>query len=104
MVENGERHSESFPDVTDDAILQVLNQNAFASVQELAKCISIPTTPGWRRLTRYLGFVVKHVHWVPYRFTDVQLQIPIDQSIKLVGLLESAQASDWQSFVTLDEF
>jgi hypothetical protein len=44
----------------------------------------------------YIGFVL--------RLTDAQWQIRIDQSNDLLRLLESAQANDWQSFMTLDEF
>jgi hypothetical protein len=37
------------------------------------------------------------------RLTNAQRQIRIDRSNELLRLLESAQANDWQSFVTLDE-
>jgi hypothetical protein len=50
-----------------------------------------------------LGFVVKHLHWVPHRLTDAQRQIRIDRSNELIRLLESTQANDWQNFMTLDE-
>jgi hypothetical protein len=36
--------------------------------------------------------------------TDAQWQIRIDWSNELPRLLESAQANEWQSFMTLDEF
>jgi hypothetical protein len=35
--------------------------------------------------------------------TEEQRQIPIDRPIELLRRLESAQANDWQSFMTLDE-
>jgi hypothetical protein len=65
-------------------------------------CISI--APVWRRLTRSLGFIVKHLHWVPHSLTEAQRQIRIDRSIELLRLLKSAQANEWQRFMTLDEF
>jgi hypothetical protein len=101
---NEEQHSHPPPDVVDNAILQALDQTLFMSVQELAKatCISIATV--WRRLTRSLGLVVKHLHWVPHSLTEAQGQIRIDRSIELLRLLESAQANEWQSFMTLNEF
>jgi hypothetical protein len=37
------------------------------------------------------------------RVTDAQREIRIDQSNELLRLLESAQADDWQNFMTLDE-
>jgi histone-lysine N-methyltransferase SETMAR len=64
-------------------------------------CISIATV--WRRLTRSLGFVVNHLHWVPNSLTETQWQIRIDRSIELFRRLESAQANEWQSFMTFDE-
>jgi hypothetical protein len=39
----------------------------------------------------------------PSRLTDVQRQIRTDRSIELLRLLESAQANNWQSFMTFDE-
>jgi histone-lysine N-methyltransferase SETMAR len=65
-------------------------------------CISIAMV--WRRLTRSLGFIVKHLHWAPHSLIEAQRQIRIDQSIELLRRLESAQANDWQRFMTLDEF
>jgi hypothetical protein len=35
--------------------------------------------------------------------TEAQWQIRIDRSIELLRRLESAQANEWQSFMTLDE-
>jgi histone-lysine N-methyltransferase SETMAR len=64
-------------------------------------CIS--TAIVWRRLTRYLGLVVKHLRWVPHSLTEAQWQIRIDWSIELLRRLESAHANEWQSFMTLDE-
>jgi hypothetical protein len=44
-------------------------------VRELAKAMCISITIVWRRLTRSLGFVVKHLHWVPHSLTEAQRQI-----------------------------
>jgi hypothetical protein len=73
------------------------------SVRELAKSTCIPSITVWRRLDESLGFVIKHLHWVPHRLTEAQRQIRIDRSIELLRLLESAQANDWQIFTALDE-
>jgi hypothetical protein len=53
-------------------------------------------------LTRSLGFVVKHLHWIPHGLTEAQWQIRIDWSIELLRRLEPAQANEWQSIMTLD--
>jgi hypothetical protein len=91
------------PGIIDNAILQALDQIQFTLVKELAKsmCISIATV--WRCLTKSLGFVVKHLHWIPHSLTEADWQMRIDRSIELHRRLESAQANEWQNFKTLDE-
>jgi hypothetical protein len=89
-----ERHSDPSPDIVDNAVLEALDQTPFASVRELAKATCIPRTTVWRRLKASLGFVVKHLDWVPHSLTDARRQIRIDRSRKSFKLLESAQAND----------
>jgi hypothetical protein len=91
-------------DIIDNAILQTINKIPFASVQELAKSMCISTATVWWGLTRSLGFVVKHLHWVPHSLTEAQPQIRFDRSIELPRCLEYVQANEWQSILTLDEF
>jgi hypothetical protein len=98
-----EQHSDPHPDVIDNAILQAFNKTLFALMQELAKSMCISTATVLRRLTKSLGFVVEYLHWVPHSLTEAQRQIRIDRSIELLRRLESAQANEWQSFMTLDE-
>jgi hypothetical protein len=73
-----ERHSDPPPDVVDNVILEALDQTPFASLRELAKAICILRTTVWRRLTESLGFIVKHLPWVPHSLTDAQRQNRID--------------------------
>jgi hypothetical protein len=47
--------------VLDQAIIDVLEQYPFSSIQELTRFTCIPTTTVHRRLTQSLGFVVKHL-------------------------------------------
>jgi hypothetical protein len=72
MAQNEEQHSDPIPDVIDNAILQALNQTQFASMRELANSTCILCATVWRRLTGFLGFVVKHLHWIPHHLTDAQ--------------------------------
>jgi hypothetical protein len=51
--------------VIDQAILDAFEQEPFSSIRELAKLTCIPTTTVHRHLTQSLGFVVKHLRWVP---------------------------------------
>jgi hypothetical protein len=60
------------PDVIDNAILQAPNQTSLALMQELAKSMCISRATVWRRLTRFMAFAFKHLHWVPQRLTDGQ--------------------------------
>jgi hypothetical protein len=57
-----EQPSDPPPDDVNNAILQALDQTSFASVRELAKAMYISIATVWRRLTRSLGFVVKHLN------------------------------------------
>jgi hypothetical protein len=98
-----ERHSDPSSDIVDNAILEALDQTPFTFLRELANAICILRTTVWRRLKQSLGFVVKHLHWVPSNLTDAQKQIRIDGSRELLKLLESAQANDCQGLVILDE-
>jgi hypothetical protein len=58
--------------IIDDAILDALDKQPFSSVKELAKLTCIPTTTVYRHLTRSLGFIVKHLRWVPHSSTDTK--------------------------------
>jgi hypothetical protein len=69
-----EQHSNP-PDVIDNTIIQALDQTPFVSVRELAKSMCISIAIVWRRLTRSLEFVVKHLHWVLHSLTEAQRQI-----------------------------
>jgi hypothetical protein len=102
-AQNEEWHSDPSDDVANRAILQALDQNPFTTVPKLAKATCIPTATVWRRLTRPLGFFVKHLRWVPHRSSDDQRKIRVDRSNELLRLLLSLQANDWQSLMTLNE-
>jgi hypothetical protein len=52
--------------IINDAILETFDKQSFSSVRELAKLTCIPTTTVYRHLTKSLGFVLKHLRWVPH--------------------------------------
>jgi hypothetical protein len=58
--------------IIDDAILDALDKQPFSSVKKLAKLTCIPTMTVYRHLRRSLGFVVKHLRWIPLTLTDTQ--------------------------------
>jgi hypothetical protein len=51
--------------VIDQAILDALEHCPFSSIQELTRLARIPTTTVQLHFTQSLGFVVKHLRWVP---------------------------------------
>jgi hypothetical protein len=66
--------------IIDQAILDALEYYPFSYIQELARLICIPTTTVHRYLTQSLGFVVKHLRWVPQTLTPAQKRnVPLSQ-------------------------
>jgi hypothetical protein len=66
--------------VIGQAILGALEQCPFSSIQELDRPTCIPTTTVHRHLTQPLGFVVKHLRWVPRTLAPLQKRIvPLSQ-------------------------
>jgi hypothetical protein len=67
-----EHSDEPATTIIDDPILQVLDTQSFPSVRELVKLACIPTTTVYRHFTESLGFVRRHLRWVPHTLTDTQ--------------------------------
>jgi hypothetical protein len=86
-----------------DAILDALKQQPFSSVREIAKLTCIPRTTIHRHLTCSLGFVVKHLHWVPHTLTVTQKVQRVTLSKQLLGELQAIKDQGWQFIMTLDE-
>jgi hypothetical protein len=75
--------------VTDDAILDPLQRQPFSSIRELAKLTCIPRSTVHRQVTQTLGFVVKHLRWVPHGLTDAPRASHVVLSNQLLGELRS---------------
>jgi hypothetical protein len=75
-------------DVIDQAILAALDKDSFSSVWDLAKRTCIPSTMVWRQPTNSIGFIVKHLHWVPHKLNDTQLIAKVKIS-----------ANSWESYI-----
>jgi hypothetical protein len=58
--------SEAQFDDCNHAILLTRAEQPFASVRELSRFIHLPRTTIHRRLTKSLGFRVRHLRWVPH--------------------------------------
>jgi hypothetical protein len=89
--------------IIDGAILDALDKQPFFSVKELAKLTCIPTKMVYRLLTRSLGFVVKHLRWVPHTLTETQKAQRITLSNQLLLEIRSIKHQGWHFIITLDE-
>jgi hypothetical protein len=89
--------------IIDDAILDAVDKQPFSSVKELAKLTCIPTTTVYGHLTRSLGFVAKHLRWVPHAMTDSQKARRITLSNQLLLEIRSIKHHGWHFIITLDE-
>jgi hypothetical protein len=89
--------------IVDQAIRDTLETQPFSSIRELAKPTRIPTTTVYRHLTQSLGFVVKHLRWVPHSLTDDQKGERVALSKQLLRELCSIKRHGWQFIITLDE-
>jgi hypothetical protein len=59
-------------DDSDQAILIALKDSPFASVRQLSRLTHLHSTTVHRRLTRSLGFVARHLGWLPHALSDAQ--------------------------------
>jgi transposase len=100
---SSEPSDESPTIITDDSILDALDKQPFSSVRELAKLTYIPTTTVYWHLTRSLGFVVKHLHWVPHSLTDTQKAPRITLSNQPLLEIHSIKHHGWHFIITLDD-
>jgi hypothetical protein len=89
---------------SDQAILAALEDNPFASVRQLSRLTRLPSTTVYRRLAQSLGFVARHLRWVPYTLSDSQKGERVNLSRRILGILEVQRDRAWHGIVTLDEF
>jgi hypothetical protein len=89
--------------ITDSAVLEALGMMPLVSIHQIAKITFIPSTTVFRRLMKSLHFVLKRLHFVPHRLSDLQKQARAIISKELLKLLESMRHHSWKSTVMLDE-
>ena len=87
----------------DDAIRQTLDEMPFASVRQIAHRLCQSSTTIYRHLTGALGFVLKHLRWVPHILTAAQKADRVGKSGELLRLLRSMNKGRRHLIVTLDE-
>jgi hypothetical protein len=89
--------------IVDGAILEALNNKPFSSVRKLAKFPWIPTTTVYQHLTGLLGFVLKHLRYVPQTMTDILKAQRITLSNQLLLELLSIKHQSWHFVTTIGE-
>jgi hypothetical protein len=88
---------------SDHAILAALEDSSFASVRQLFRLTYLPSTTVYRSLTQSLGFVARHLQWVPHALSDAQKGERVNLSRRLLRMLKVQRDRPWHDIVTLDE-
>jgi predicted DNA-binding transcriptional regulator AlpA len=73
----------------------MLDKQRFSSIRESAKLTGIPPTTIYRRITKSLGSLVKHLPWVPDDFTQTQKPQRISISNQLLRKIRSVKPQGW---------
>jgi hypothetical protein len=58
--------------IPDNAILEAFEMMLFASIRQIAQVMFIPPPTVFRRLTKFVHFVLKRLCWAPHRLSDLQ--------------------------------
>jgi hypothetical protein len=90
-------------DDSDQAILAALEDSLFASVRQLSQLTHLLPTTVYRRLTQSLGFVARHLRWVPHALSDAQKDERVNLSWRRLRMLEVQRDRACHDIVTLDE-
>jgi hypothetical protein len=90
-------------DDSDQVILTTLEDSVFASVRQLSRLAHRPSTTVYRLLTQSLGFVARHLRWVPHGLLDAQNSERVNLSRRLLRMLEVHCDRAWHDIVTLGE-
>jgi hypothetical protein len=90
-------------DDSDRAISAALEDSPFASVPQLFRLTHLPSTTVDRHLTQSLGFVARHLRWVPRPLSDAQKDERLSLSRRLLRMLEVQRDRAWHNIVTPDE-
>jgi hypothetical protein len=90
-------------DDSDQDILAALEDSPVASVRQLSQLIHLLSTTVYRRLTQSLGFVARHLRWVPHALSNTQKGERVNLSQRLLRMLEVQRDRAWHDIVTLDE-
>lgn len=90
-------------DEIDFLIKDVVDEEPFLSVRQIAKRTGIPKSTVFDRMTSKLGYISKHLKWIPCLLSDEQKQNRVIISIDLLKVIQKQERQGWKYFVTGDE-
>jgi hypothetical protein len=80
-------------DEIDEAILSALEVQPFGSVHDIVRPTRLARSIVHWHLTRSLGFLVRHLRWIPHVLTEEQKRIRVSNSEQLLATLQEQQGS-----------
>ena len=84
-------------------IQKTLEDFPFSSLKQIAEETNIPKTTVYRIVRKELGYVLKHLKWIPHCLTSSQKLCRIRLSKNLFPVLQEADRTNYQLFMTGDE-
>lgn len=84
-------------------INEILNDEPFSSVRDIANQLRENPSTIHRYLTSYIGLVFKHSRLVPHQLSDFQRMTRIAQSIDLSRVIESCKHDSYRNILTGDQ-
>ena len=80
-----------------------LEDYPFSSINQLAQNTGIPKTSVYRIVTGDLGYVLKHLKWIPYDLNSSQKLARVNLSKSLLTILQQERRNNYYSIITGDE-
>jgi hypothetical protein len=90
-------------DLANQAILQSLAFQPFASVRQIFRVILLSKSTGSMHLSESFGFISERLRCVPHRLSDIEKEARVEKSEDLLQQLLSMKHQSWNDIVTLDE-
>ncbi len=87
----------------ENAILQFLEDEPYASIRTIAKSLRIPKSTVHYTLTQVLGWKIKHLRWIPHNLNSAQIENRVLKSKALLDMLTKAFHEKYDMVITLDE-
>jgi hypothetical protein len=94
---------ETHRDECDEAILSALQEYPFASIRALSRLTHLSRTSVQRHSPQSLGYVIRHLHWVPHSLSADQKAKRVAMSGSLLHLLQSLSPRSWSKVTALDK-